>query len=695
MKQPQAKKIPHTISMHGQTRVDNYHWLRDDNWQEFIEGKLNFSNPDVKTYIDDENSYTDHHMKETEQLQEELYQELVSRINEDDSEAPMKYGEYYYYSRIEKGKDYRYMCRKKGSLSAKEEIYFDQNTAAKGLGYYRLGSKTISKDNCYMAYCENVTGSMKYQLKVRDLSTGKDFDWTIDECQGSLEWCNDYKHLYYTERHEVNGRGHRVYRFNIFEGPQSRTLIFEKPEEYADLFMGLDKTSDDRFLLIGLEDSNANAVYYADASDPAAHFKIFHTLKKDNLVEVDHAHDHFYILTDEDGNINNKLMITPTDKIDHQHWTELVPHQENQHLTSFDLFNNHLVLCYTDNSMALPKIGVSNLQAKEIHFISMPDAAYDIEYYGAAEFESDTFQYSYESPIRPRETHAYTLNSGKVEIVKEGKCPNFDNSKYFVERVFAPAHDGELIPLTIITPKDFKRDGTAKGYQYAYGSYGFSMPAYFSASRFSLIDRGFIYAIAHIRGGSDKGQKWYLDGKLNKKMNTFKDFISCSEYLIKEGYCANDKLVANGGSAGGLLMGAISNMRPDLYASVILDVPFVDVISTICDDTLPLTPPEWNEWGNPITDPKAFNYMMSYSPYDNVEAKDYPNMLFNSGITDEQVTYWEPTKMVAKLRELKTDSNLLLLKMKMTAGHAGSSARYQAMREQAFDFAFVLKTVTK
>jgi oligopeptidase B len=456
--------------------------------------------------------------------------------------------------------------------------------------------------------------------------------------------------------------------------------------------MGIDKTSDDQFIFITLEDTNANTHYFADANFPNASFKLFNPLKKDNLIEVDHAHDHFYIMTNENGSENNKLMICPTDKIDRDNWKELIAHNSQQHLSSFDLFSTHLVLCYTDNEMALPKIAITSLKGGDIQFISMPDDAYDIEYYGAMEFDSNSFQYGYDSPIRPPETHAYQLVNSKVEIIKPGKCPNFNSKKYNVERVFAPAHDGEMIPLTIITQKDFKKDGTAKAFQYAYGSYGYSMPADFSSSRFSLIDRDYIYVIAHVRGGSDKGHQWYLDGKLNRKINTFKDFISCSEYLIEHNYCNAQNIVANGGSAGGLLMGAICNMRPDLYKSVILDVPFVDIVTTICDETLPLTPPEWNEWGNPITDEKAFNYMMSYSPYDNVGAKDYPNMLFNSGITDEQVTYWEPTKMVAKLRELKTDNNLLLLKMKMTAGHAGSSARYEAMKEQAFDFAFVLKT---
>lgn len=691
MKLPLAKKIPHSINIHGKTRTDNYHWLRDDNWQKFIEGDLTFSNNDVKQYIDHENSYTETIMADTKELQKELYDEMLSRVNEDDSQAPMKHGEYFYYSRTEKGKDYSYLCRKKGSADAKEEIYFDQNLAAEGLGYYRHGARSFTKGDKYMAYAENTTGSMAYQVKVRDLEMGEDLPWEAKECNGGVSWCNDNEHLYYVERHPVNGRGYKIFRFNIHKGPKSKELVFEKPAELEHLFMGISKSNDSEFLFISLEDTNANQIYILDATDPKSTPVAFNQIEKDVLINVDSAHGKFYILTNEQKCVNNKLMTTSHDSFAREYWEEYIPHKDDVHFVDFDLYPNHLVMILNDNKAALPRLCVKNITTGMENQISMKDAAYDLDYIGAMEFESSTIQFEYESPIRPTETQQYDLESGNITLIKEGFRPNFDASLYQVERVFAPSYDGEQIPLTIVTKKDFIKDGSSPAFIYAYGSYGYPMPAYFSSAMMSLVDRGFSYSIAHIRGGSDKGHQWYLDGKLGKKINTFKDFISCTEYLIDQNYSTTGNITANGGSAGGLLMGAITNMRPDLYKSVILDVPFVDVVTTICDETLPLTPPEWNEWGNPITDEKAYNYMMSYSPYDNIEAKDYPNMLFNSGITDEQVTYWEPTKMVAKLRELKTDNNILMLKMKMTAGHAGSSARYQALKEKAFDFAFILK----
>ncbi len=386
-------------------------------------------------------------------------------------------------------------------------------------------------------------------------------------------------------------------------------------------------------------------------------------------------------------------MICPEEHREKENWSEYIAHNESIYIQRIDLYHDYLVMVVNDNKIALPKIVIRNIVNGKTSEIEMKDEAYSLNYLGALEFESKTIQFDYQSPIRPTETQEYDLETGSISIVKPGECPNFNPDNYQVKRVFAPAHDGEEIPLTIVSKKGFIQDGKAPAFIYGYGSYGYSMPAYFSSNIMSLVDRGFSCSTAHIRGGSDRGYRWYLDGKMDKKMNTFKDFISCCMYLIDHQYSSKGKIVANGGSAGGLLMGAITNMAPELFQTVILDVPFVDVINTICDKTLPLTPPEWNEWGNPIQDKEAFDYILSYSPYDNVESKEYPNMLFNSGITDEQVTYWEPTKMVAKLRELKTDNNLLLLKIKMTAGHAGSSARYTKLREKAFDYAFILKVL--
>ena len=692
---PSAQKIPFIASNHGIERIDNYHWLRDQNWQKFIKGDLDFKNQQVRDYINAENEYTESIMEDTSQLQEDLYQEMLSRLKEDDSSAPLKHGQYFYYGRIEKGKDYSYYCRKKESLEATEEIYFDVNAEAQGRGYYSLGTLSRSKDDRYLAYSENTTGSMEYTVKVRDLESGQDFPWEATETTGSVVWCQDYNHLYYIKRDPQDGRGQALYRFPLHEGPEKRELVFERPAQLSNLFMSIYLTSDKNYLVLEFGDTNANQIYLLDAHDAKAKPNLLHELEQDTLISLDSGQGRFYILSNADQCPNNKIMTCSPEQREKENWSELIAHDQRFYIEDIDLYHDYLVMNINDNKLALPKIVIRNLDTGKTSEIEMKDEAYSLGYIGALEFDSKTIQFSYQSPIRPSETQEYNLETGAISVVKPGECPNFNPDNYQVKRVFAPAHDGEEIPLTIISKKGFVQDGKAPGFVYGYGSYGYSMPAYFSANIISLVDRGFSCSTAHIRGGSDRGYQWYLDGKMDKKINTFKDFISCCEYLIKHQYSSKGKIVANGGSAGGLLMGAITNIAPELFQTVILDVPFVDVISTICDETLPLTPPEWNEWGNPLQSKEVFKYMLSYSPYDNVESKDYPNMLFNSGITDEQVTYWEPTKMVAKLRELKKDDNLLLLKMKMTAGHAGSSARYTKLRERAFDYAFILKVLEK
>ncbi|MEM9136685.1 MAG: S9 family peptidase [Cyanobacteria bacterium P01_F01_bin.42] len=688
---PIAEKIPYAINRHGIERNDQYHWLRDENWQKFIKGDVDFKNPRVRDYVDAENQYTDSVMADTTQLQEELYQEMLSRLKEDDDRAPMKHGDYYYYARIEKGKDYFYYCRKKESLEAPEEIYFDVNAEAQGRGYYSLGALSRSEGDRYLAYAENTTGSMQYAVKVRDLESGKDFDWEAKEATGDLAWCQDYQHLYYIERDQGDGRGRALYRFPIQAGPAKRELVFERPEHLSNLFMSMYRTSDKNHIVLEFGDTNANQIYLIDAHDVNARPVLFHKLEKDTRVSLDSAQGKFYILTNADGCVNNKVMICAPDQSQQENWSEYIAHDPQTYIENLDLYRDHLVMVVNDNRLALPRIIIKNLVTGATRDIEMKDEAYSLGYLGALEFESKTIQFSYQSPIRPSETQEYNLETGAVSVIKPGDCPNFNPDHYQVKRVFATAHDGAEIPLTIISKKGLVQDGKAPAFVYGYGSYGYSMPAYFSSNIISLVDRGFSFSTAHIRGGSDKGYQWYLDGKMDKKINTLKVFISCCQYLVDHLYSSAGYIVANGGSAGGLLMGAITNMAPELFQTVILDVPFVDVINTICDETLPLTPPEWNEWGNPIKDKSVFEYMLSYSPYDNVEPKAYPHMLFNSGITDEQVTYWEPAKMVAKLRDLKTDDNLLLLKIKMTAGHAGSSARYARLREKAFDYAFILK----
>lgn len=686
---PRAKRVPLEIITHGHTRIDEYHWIRDQNWQKFIQGELSFADPDVEAYIKAENAYTESVMEDTKPLQQELYQTLLSRIKEDDDRPPMKHNNYYYYSRIEAGKNYKYHCRKKDSLGAPEEIYFDENAEAEGKGYYSVGASLRSEDDRLLLLAENNTGSLEYSIRLKSLESKDFFPWSVQDTTGSVCWCGDFEHVYYIERHPVNGRGQKVFRFNIHQGPESKELIFDKPESRSNLFMDIYPSANHDYIFIYLGDSNSNEIFILHGKDPKAKPRLFWELTANTLVQPDFSQGQFYILSNEHNMINNQLFVCPEQQTDRSAWQVLIAHSSSHHIKFVDLYKGALVYLTTNNDLALPELYV--MSSEKTYKVAMKDDAYSIGYLGALEYDTHAIQYSYQSPIQPEEVRELDLRSGQSKVLKEGFCPAFDSDLYQVERKFVLGHDGAKIPLTIISKKGFKKDGTAPHYQYAYGSYGYSMPAFFSSHIFALIDKGFSYSIAHVRGGADKGYSWYLDGKLFNKLNTFKDYISCTQYLIDQGYTQKGKVTANGGSAGGLLMGAVANMAPELYNSIILDVPFVDVINTILDETLPLTPPEWNEWGNPIQDKEAYHYMLGYSPYDNVEAKAYPHMLFNTGITDEQVTYWEPTKMVAKLRELKTDQNILLLKVKMTAGHAGSSARYKALEEKALSYAFALK----
>lgn len=691
-KTPQASKVDHIIEQHGQTRNDQYAWLRDENWQKFIYGELEFKNPEVKKYIDEENDYTNGFYEEHKPLQEKLYKEILGRIKEDDSSYPDKYKEYYYYRREEKGKNYPIYCRKKGSLEAAEEIYFDVNKEAEGLELFIVGQKEVSPCNKYFAYAFNTTGSLERTIKIRDLATGKDLDWEISDTNGSFEWSNDGQSLYYVKRDPDSGRGKTIYKMNIHKGPESSKLLYEKPAELDRMFMGLNKTTSERFLQIELSNSSSNQIHFIDLDSDSDEIFLHAPVTSEVQYSVEHFEDSFYILTSKDGATNSKLMRTPINNFSEENWEEVIPESQTHFLEGHYIYCHHLILDARNNEKALNELWVRDLKTGVQKSIQMNQAAYDLSFSGSSEFESETVRFTLESPVTPYQTIEYNLNTEEQKVLKIKEVPTFDPSQYELKRIFAPAHDGELIPLTVFHKKGLELNGENPAFVYSYGSYGFSMPAWFNQGLYSLIDRGFVATFAHIRGGSDKGHAWYLDGKLKKKKNTFLDFISCCEHLVNEKYTKAGKIAANGGSAGGLLMGAITNMRPDLFKSIVADVAFVDMINTISDESLPLTPPEWEEWGNPIKNKDDFDYMMSYSPYDNIEAKNYPNMLYNSGISDEQVTYWEPTKMVAKLRELKTDENLLLLNMKMHAGHAGASKKYEWVEDKAKTFTFVLST---
>ncbi|MGI9280312.1 MAG: S9 family peptidase [Endozoicomonas sp.] len=695
MKAPVAPKTAHEIVQHGISRVDDYHWLRDKNWQKFIAGDLDFDNPAVLEYIQSENAYKDEVMKDYKDVEETLYGEVLSRIKEDDESWPVKEGEYFYYSREEKGKNYPILCRKQGSRQATEEVYFDINREAEGKELYIFGASGTNLTQTHFAYSFNLTGSMEKTIRVRDLETGKDLGWEFPNSNGSFLWHGN-EHLYIVERDE-SGRGRDVYKINIHQGVAEKELIFSKPEEYDSMFLSLSRTNDREYFLIHLDSGSTHVVYVAGRESDQ--FEKFAVGENDVSFSLEHYRGDFYILTNQDDANDFKIMKCPASsqvpagqaKWAQDSWLEFIPEQKDLCLSSIQFYSHFLIVERKNNQKVLDEVAVMDMDCGEFSTISMPDEAYCLEFYGDWDHQATVVRLDYDSPIAPNTVFELNLESGSLTEVYRKDVPNFDASLYEVKREFAQARDGEQVPLTIIYKKGTKLDGSNKAMVYGYGSYGYGMSAGFSSPKFSLIDRGFVYVIAHIRGGDDKGYNWYLDGKMQHKMNTFNDFIDCCEHLINSNYTTKGQITINGGSAGGLLMGAVTNMRPDLFGCVIADVAFVDVINTISDASLPLTAPEWEEWGNPITRKEDFDYISGYSPYDNVDVKDYPPTLYNSGISDEQVTYWEPTKMVAKLRALKTDDNPLILNMKMHAGHAGASKRYEWIEDIAFDYAFILK----
>jgi len=703
MKPPIAKQIPFTIERHGHKREDEFRWLKDENWKKICDdGSGCFANPEILQYVEAENAYTEHVMADTKGLQKTIYDELISRLKEDDTSVPTKDGPYYYYKRTEKGKNYPIYCRKPG-LDAPEEIWMDVNKDAEPFEQYSLGAAKISPDHKQVLYAVNTTGSLNYSLKLRNLETGKESDWIIDETNGSLQWTNDNRHVFFVTRHPEHGRGHEVRLLDTEYGITE--LVFTKPEQFDSMFMSLGKTITKKWITINVGDHASNEIRLIDADDGKTWLqqpKLITPLVENIIYGIDHVDDKLYIHTNKDA-INFKVMVTSLNALSSEHWQDYIPHQEDTYISYTTIHRSVAGQTFhirqvTHNDRALASIILRNLATQKEYFVKMPEEAYDLDFEGAAEFITDTVRYTYESPVQPMQTIELSLKTRSAlvytkNILKTREVPNYDCSLYTTQRRFATGHDGAKIPITLMFRKDTPIDGTAPAFVYGYGSYGLGMTAYFSANRISLLDRGFVFAIAHIRGGDDKGYSWYLDGKLNKKKNTFLDFISCCEYLIDEKYTSKGNIVANGASAGGMLMGAIANMRPDLFKVVVNEVPFVDIMNTMEDTSLPLTASEWPEWGNPIESKEDYHYMLSYSPYDNIEAKDYPHMLYCSGISDEQVTYWEPTKMVARLRATKTDDNLLLLRMRMTAGHGGASKRYQAYEEIAFDYAFILKTL--
>jgi len=669
---PVARVVPRADTTLGDVRIDNYFWLRDDHRKD----------PAVIGYLEEENRYTDAMMGHTAALQEKLFQEMKGRIRETDLSVPERIGNYFYYSRTETGKQYPILARKRGSLSAPEEVLLDQNRMAEGTRYFSLGAYEVSPDARMLAFAVDTTGAERYTLMVKDLTTGRILPDRVEQVNGNVEWAADNRTLFYGKSDAAN-RPHRILRHTLGTPTAGDAVVGEEPDELFGI--GVGRTKDRRYLLISSGSFNASEVRVLPADQPMGTFRMIRPRKAELLYEVEHHGGRFLITTNENAP-NFKLVSAPAS--DPGNWRDLVPANDSVLLDGIDVFRNHLVLYQRQN--AVRKIRVVRPDGTGGYDVGFPEPVYTIRPGQNPEFDSPTVRFTYTSLVTPASVYDFDMARRTRELRKATEVVGgYDPTRYATERSWARAADGTLIPLSIVYRKPLVRDGRRPLLLYAYGSYGSSTDPNFSSNNLSLLDRGVVYAIAHIRGGQEMGRHWYDQGKLLNKKNTFTDFIAAAEHLIGEKYTSRERLAIRGGSAGGLLMGAVVNMRPDLFRAVVADVPFVDVINTMLDASIPLTAGEWLQWGNP-SQAEYYGYMKSYSPYDNVERKAYPAMLVTAGLNDPRVAYWEPAKWVAKLRAHKTDSNPLLLRTNMGAGHGGASGRYDALRETAFRYAFIL-----
>ncbi len=640
-------------------------------------------NPDVINHLKAENEYADALMKPTQAFREALYKEMLGRIKETDEQVPYRQGEYFYYSRTEQGKQYPILCRKKGSLTAAEEVTLDLNKMAEGQKFFSLGAYQMSTDGNLLAFSTDVVGYRQYKLHVKDLRNGKIVE-NIAERVVSVAWANDNKTIFYSQEDETTKRSHKILRTVLGNGKHD--LLYEEKDELYRTFVG--KTRSKGYVMAITASSTTSEIRYLPADQPGGDLKLFLPRKENHEYYVDHLGDQFYVRTNDQGK-NFRLVTAPVSNPAKENWKEIIPHRKDVMLEDVDCFAGHFIAIERKNGV--PQMDVFDLKTGKSHYIEFPEPVYVAGPTQNAEFNTTTFRFTYESFVTPSSVFDYDLNTRKRELKKQQPVlGGYDASLYQSERVYATASDGAKVPISLVYRKDLKRDGSRPALLEAYGSYGYPSDVDFSSQRISLLDRGVIYAVGHIRGGGDLGKEWHDQGKMMVKKNTFTDFIACAEHLVKEKYTSKDRLVITGGSAGGLLMGAVTNLRPDLFKAVVSYVPFVDVMNTMLDASLPLTVGEYLEWGNP-NEKAAYDYMRSYSPYENIERKAYPTMLVRTSLHDSQVGYWEPAKYVARLRELKTDKNLLLFKVKLEpGGHGGASGRYDRLKDVAFDYAFIL-----
>jgi len=670
---PTAEKIKKELTLHQHTRIDNYYWIKQR------------ENPKVMDYLKAENDYLKAVMKHTEDLQETLFKEIVGRIKQVDTSVPYKYNRYYYYRRYEKGKEYRVYCRKKGSMKGKEEILLNVNQMAKGHAFYNVsGDFSISPDNKIIAYGVDTVSRRIFTLHFKNLVTGEMSSEEIPDTTGGSAWANDNKTVFYTIKDKTL-REYKIFKHRLGSPVSEDKEVFHEADDAFATYVYKSKSK--KYIIIRSSSLQSNECRFLEADNPAGEFKIIEPRQKDHEYSVDHYRDKFYIRTNLNAK-NFRLMETPVDKAAKENWTEVIPHREDVLLESFEVFKDFLVV--NERNKGLPCLRIITWDKKDDHYIDFGEETYMVYLSANPEFNTGWLRYVYSSLTTPHSTFDYNMNSKEKKLLKQREVVgDFDPKNYKAERLFAAAAGGTKVPISLVYKKGLKKNGNNPLVLYAYGAYGYSVDPNFNSVRLCLLDRGFVYAIAHIRGGQEMGRYWYEEGKLLKKKNTFTDFIACAEHLVAEKFTTPAKLFANGGSAGGLLMGAVLNMRPDLFKGVIADVPFVDVITTMLDESIPLTTSEYSEWGNPA-EKNYYDYMLSYSPYDNVQAKNYPAILVASGLHDSQVQYWEPAKWVAKLRELKTDTNILLLYTNMDTGHDGASGRFTRYRETALKIAFIL-----
>ena len=684
LKPPIAEKKDSVLTIHGDTRVDPYFWMR------LTDEQKSAKTPDeqtqnVLTYLNQENEYKSSVMKHTEGLQTKLFDEIVGRIKKTDESVPYFRNGYWYYTRYEEGKEYPIYARKEASLDAGEQVMLNVNGMAEGVGYYAASGLNVSPDNTMVVFGEDTLSRRVYTLRFKDLNTGRYLGDEIPNANPEGAWSNDGQYYFYTSKNMVTLLGEKIWRHKLGTAASEDVLVYhEKDDTY---YNGVYKSKSNKFIIIYNSSTLVSDYRILNADDPTGEFKQFIPRGEKHEYSIDHFEDKFYILTNWNAK-NFRLMETPDGATEQENWKEVIAHREDVLLEGIDLFKNHLVV--DERNAGLTNLRIINQKTNDEHYMKFDESAYTTYTTTNVEFDTDILRFGYQSMTTPNSTYDYNMNTKKRELKKQTEVVGGHNPEdYYTERIWATVRDGVKVPISVVYKKGFEKNGKGPLLLYAYGSYGSTVDAYFSSTRLSLLDRGFGFAVAHIRGGQMMGRQWYEDGKMFKKKNTFNDFVDCAKYLIEEEYTSPEHLYAQGGSAGGLLMGAIHNMNPEIFNGILAAVPFVDVISTMLDESIPLTTGEFDEWGNP-KNKDSYDYMLSYSPYDQLEKKEYTNMLVTTGLFDSQVQYWEPAKWVAKLRDMKTDNNILIMDCDMEAGHGGASGRFKRYHTTALQYAFLL-----